>query len=266
MLYFVGTPIGNLKDVSLRAKEVLLQVDEIACEDTRHSIGLLNALEIKKTLFSYHKFNEKEVSLKIIEKLKDGKNIAVISDAGMPVISDPGGVLVNCLIENGLDFTVIPGPTAFVSALILSGLDASRFCFLGFLPEKNKERKEFLEKYKDLDLTTIFYSAPHNVVKDVESIYQVFGNRTAVAVKEITKMFERAERFMLKDGLSNEPKGEYVLLVEGATPTNENLSLTEEEHINKYLSLGIDKKEAIKLVAKERGVSKSTLYKYTIGK
>ena len=141
MLYFVGTPIGNLKDISERAKEVLSQVDEIACEDTRHSLGLLTAYSIKKPLFSYHKFNEKEVSEKVIEKLKEGKNIAVISDAGMPVISDPGNVLVKALIENGLDFTVIPGATAFVSALILSGLNSDRFCFLGFMPEKNRERR-----------------------------------------------------------------------------------------------------------------------------
>lgn len=266
MLYFVGTPIGNLKDISDRAKEVLSAVDEIACEDTRHSLGLLNAIEIKKPLFSYHKFNEKEVSEKIIEKLKEGKNIAVISDAGMPVISDPGDVLVKTLIENDLEFTVIPGATAFVSALILSGLDSNRFCFLGFMPEKNKERREFLEKYKNLDVTVIFYSAPHNVVKDIESIYEVFGDRRAVAVKEITKIHERAERFNLKDGLLTEPKGEYVLLVEGAEYKNLNLELTEEEHIQKYLDEGMDKKEAIKLVAKERGVSKSTLYKYTIGK
>lgn len=266
MLYFVGTPIGNLKDISLRAKEVLESVDEIACEDTRHSLGLLTALEIKKPLFSYHKFNEKEVSLKIIDKLRAGKNIAVISDAGMPVISDPGNVLVKALIENGLEFTVIPGATAFVSALILSGLDSDRFCFLGFMPEKNKDRIEFLERYKNLDMTVIFYSAPHNVVKDIESIYKVFGERRAVAVKEITKLHERAERFNLSQGLNSEPKGEYVLLVEGATLKNQNLELTEEEHINMYLEQGLDKKDAIKLVAKERGVSKSTLYKYTIGK
>ena len=150
MLYFVGTPIGNLKDISLRAIEVLKSVDEIACEDTRHSIGLLNAYEIKKPLFSYHKFNEREAGEKLIEKLKEGKNIALITDAGMPVISDPGNILVNMLIENGLEFTVIPGACAFVSALVLSGLDSARFCFLGFMPQKSSERKEFLEKYKDL--------------------------------------------------------------------------------------------------------------------
>ena len=264
MLYFVATPIGNLKDITLRALEVLKSVDEIACEDTRHTLGLLNVYDIKKPLFSYHKFNEREAGEKIIEKLKAGKNIAVVSDAGMPVVSDPGNVLGKMLIEEGLDFTVIPGACACVSALVLGGLDASRFCFLGFMPQKNSERKEFLEKYKDLDMTLIFYSAPHDVKKDMESIFQVFGDRHAVAVKEITKLHERAERFNLKDGLPTEPKGEYVLLVEGGSRENGNLNLTEKEHIELYISQGLDKKEALKRVAKERGVSKSTLYKYTI--
>ena len=143
MLYLVGTPIGNLKDISLRALEVLREVDEIACEDTRHSRALLNAYDIKKPLVSYHKYNERESGEKLIEKLKAGKKVALITDAGMPVISDPGNILVKMLVENGLEFTVIPGASAFVCALVLSGLDCSRFCFLGFLPQKNKERKEF---------------------------------------------------------------------------------------------------------------------------
>lgn len=264
MLYLVATPIGNLKDITLRALEVLKSVDEIGCEDTRHSLGLLNAYEIKKPLFSYHKFNEREAGEKVIEKLKSGKDVAIITDAGMPVISDPGNVLVNMLIENGLEFTVIPGACACVSALVLSGLDSSRFCFLGFMPDKNCERKEFLNKYKDLDVTLIFYSAPHDVKKDIESIYSVFGDRTAVAVKEITKLHEKAEKFNLKDGLKSEPKGEYVILVEGGKRENQNLLLSEKEHIELYISQGMDKKDALKTVAKERGVSKSSLYKYTI--
>lgn len=264
MLYFVGTPIGNLKDISFRALEVLKSVDEIGCEDTRHSLGLLNAYEIKKPLFSYHKFNEKESGEKIIEKLKNGKNIAIITDAGMPVISDPGNLLVQMLIDNEEEFTVIPGACAFVSALVLSGLDSSRFCFLGFMPEKSRERKEFLEKYKNLDMTLIFYSAPHDIKKDIESIYSVFGSRPAVAVKEITKLHERAQRFNLEEGFSGEAKGEFVLLVDGAKLENENLKMTEKEHIEFYLNKGMDKKEALKTVAKERGVSKSSLYKYTI--
>ncbi len=264
MLYLVGTPIGNLKDISLRAIETLKSVDEIACEDTRHSLGLLNAYDVKKPLFSYHKFNEREAGLKLVEKLKSGKNIALITDAGMPVISDPGNVLVNMLVENDLEFTVVPGACAFVSALVLSGLDASRFCFLGFLPSKASERKEYLERYKNLDMTLIFYSAPHDVKKDIESIYSVFGDRRAVTVREITKMHESVDRFNLSFGLNHEPKGEYVLLVEGGEIKNDNLNLSEKEHIELYISRGLDKKEALKMVAKERGVSKSSLYKYTI--
>ncbi len=264
MLYFVATPIGNLKDMTYRAVETLSSVDEIACEDTRRSLTLLNAYGIKKPLFSYHKFNEKEAGEKIIEKLKDGKNIAVISDAGTPSVSDPGFVLTQMLIENGLEYTVIPGACAFVNALVLSGLDSARFCFLGFLPEKNKDRQEFLEKYKNLDATLIFYSAPHNIKKDIESIYSAFGDRLAVAVKEITKLYEKAERFNLKDGLPTDAKGEYVLLVEGGKQENPLNLLSEEEHIKHYLELGLDKKQALKTVAKERGVSKSLLYKYTV--
>ncbi len=264
MLYFVATPIGNLKDITLRAIEVLKSVDEIACEDTRHSLGLLNAYDIKKPLFAYHKFNERESGEKIIEKLKSGKNIAVITDAGMPVVSDPGNILAQMLIEQGLDFTVVPGACAFVSALVLSGLDSSKFCFLGFMPSKNSERKKFLEKYKNLDMTLVFYSAPHDVRKDIESIYSVFGERSAVAVKEITKLHERAERFNLSQNLPTEPKGEYVILVEGGKIENQNLNLTEKQHIEFYINQGLDKKEALKRVAKERGVSKSSLYKYTI--
>ncbi|MBE7087220.1 MAG: 16S rRNA (cytidine(1402)-2'-O)-methyltransferase [Clostridiales bacterium] len=264
MLYFVATPIGNLKDMSFRAIEVLNAVDEIACEDTRHSITLLNHYDIKKPLFSYHKFNEREAGEKIIKKLKEGKNIAVISDAGTPSVSDPGCVLTTMLIEEGLDFTVIPGACAFVNALVLSGVDTSRFCFLGFMPDKSGERKEFLERYKNLDMPLIFYSAPHDVKKDIESIYAVFGERNAVAVREITKLHETVERFSLKDGLPTEPKGEYVLIVDKGENINPNLQLSEKEHIQKYLDLGLDKKEALKKVAKERGVSKSSLYKYTI--
>ena len=264
MLYLVATPIGNLKDISLRALEVLKSVDEIACEDTRHSLTLLRAYEINKPLFSYHKFNERESGEKLIEKLKQGKNIALITDAGMPVVSDPGNILVKMLIENDLEYTIVPGACAFVSALALSGLDASRFCFLGFLPQKTGERKEFLEKYKNLEATLIFYSAPHDVVKDVETLYSVLGDRNAVAVKEITKLHEKVERFNLKDGYPSQPKGEYVLLVEGGSKEDENKELTNKQLIDLYISQGLDKKDALKKVAKERNIPKSELYKLTI--
>lgn len=263
MLYFVATPIGNLNDFSFRAVETLKAVDEIACEDTRRSLILLNRYGIKKPLFSYHKYNEKEESEKIADKLAEGKNIAVISDAGMPVISDPGNVLCKTLIERGLEFTVIPGACACVSALVLSGLSCARFCFIGFLPSSTGEKTRLLEKYKDLDMPLIFYTAPHDIIKDINVIFSVFGDRQAVAVKEITKIHERAERFNLKDGLPSEPKGEYVLLVDGK-PKEDFSLLSESEHLQKYLDLGLNKKEALKRVAKERGVSKSSLYKYTI--
>ena len=266
MLYFVATPIGNLKDISLRAIEVLNTADEISCEDTRHSLALLNHLGIKKPLFAYHKFNERASGEKIIGKLKEGKNIAVISDAGTPLISDPGSILIRMLKENNLDFTVVPGACALINALVLSGMDCSEFTFLGFLPDKAGERKSFLEKYKSLDTTLVFYSAPHDIKKDISSIYEVFGDRKAVAVKEITKLHESAEEFNLKDGISGEPRGEYVLIVEKCGKDVGYLEMTEEEHINAYIASGMDKKEAVKAVAKERKVSKSSLYKYTIDK
>ena len=266
MLYFVATPIGNLKDITYRAVETLNSVDEIYCEDTRHSLALLNAYSIKKPLFSYHKFNEKECGEKILQKLREGKNLAVISDAGMPVISDPGNILCNLLIQNDLPFTVIPGASAFTSALVLSGFPSDTFCFIGFLPQKSKERTAVLERAKTYTATTIFYCAPHDIKKDIESIYKIFGNRRACAVKEITKIHEKTEFFNLKDGLSGETRGEYVLLVEKEEEKKESFTLSAEEEIKELISSGIDKKEALKTVAKRRNVPKSSLYKYTIDK
>ncbi len=266
MLYFVGTPIGNLKDITFRALEVLKEVDLIACEDTRHSLALLNHYDIKKPLVSYHKFNERESGEKLIASLKEGKKVALITDAGMPVISDPGNILVQMLVEAGEQFTVIPGACAFVSALVLSGLDTSKFCFLGFLPKKEGEKRAVLEKYKNLDMTLVFYCSPHDVVKDISAVCSVFNNRRAVTVKEITKIHEKREEFDLKDGLPSEPKGEYVLLVEGGKIDDQNADLTDEQLINKYINEGMDKKDALKKVAKERNIPKSLLYKYSIGK
>ncbi|MBE5756392.1 MAG: 16S rRNA (cytidine(1402)-2'-O)-methyltransferase [Clostridiales bacterium] len=267
MLYLVSTPIGNLKDISLRAIETLKEVDYIACEDTRHSLVLLNHYDIKKPLLSYHKFNEEKASLPIIEKLKEGKNIALISDAGMPVISDPGNILIKKLKEENLEYTVIPGATASLSALLLSGLSADKFCFLGFLPEKKKDRLA-LKKYANLGLTLIFYSAPHDLKKDLTSLKEIFGCIMVVAVKEITKLNEKVNDYDLSKldeyDFSN-IKGEFVLLLETKEENSLN-NLTKEEHFNYYLEKGYDKKEAIKLVAKDRNVSKSSLYKLTIEK
>lgn len=265
MIYFVATPIGNLKDITLRALEVLRAADEIYCEDTRHTLKLLNAYEIKKPLIACHKFNEREAAERIIRSAREGKEIAVVSDAGMPVISDPGNVVCRALYEAGEKYTVIPGANAFLSALVLSALPADRFAFIGFLPDKEGERRKLLEKYASLDLTLCFHVAPQDVDRHISSIYAVFGNRRACAVREITKLHEEVIPFSLKDGLAGEKRGEYVLVVKGADKTENPLnSLPEKEHIMHYISLGYDKKEALKMAARDRGVPKSALYRFTL--
>lgn len=265
MIYFVATPIGNLKDITLRALEVLRAADVIFCEDTRHSIKLLNAYEIKKPLCSCHKFNEREAAEKMIAAAGEGKEVAVISDAGMPVISDPGNVVCRALREAGVSYTVIPGANAFLSALVLSALPADRFAFIGFLPDKAGERRELLEQYKNCDLTLCFHSAPQDVDRDISAMYSVFGDRKACAVREITKLHEESLPFTLKEGLAGEKRGEYVLVVEGAKKADNPLcALGEREHILHYMAQGMEKKEALKRAAKDRGVSKSELYKFSL--
>lgn len=261
MVYFVSTPIGNLKDISLRALEVLRAADVIFCEDTRHSIKLLNAYEIKKPLLSCHKFNEREASAKIIAEALAGRQVAVISDAGMPVISDPGNIVCAELKKAGVEYTVIPGANAFLSALVLSALPAERFAFLGFLPDKQGERRRLLERYKSLDLTLCFHAAPQDVDRYIADMYSVLGERRACAVREITKLHEEAVAFNLSEGLPGEKRGEYVLIVEGATDSGNQLNtLPVREHIAHYMAQGMDKKSAVKQVAKDRGVPKNQIY------
>ena len=265
MVYFVATPIGNLKDVSLRAVETLKSVDIIFCEDTRHSLKLLNALEIKKPLKSCHKFNEREAADKIIEEARSGKEVAIISDAGMPVISDPGNIVCSALKEAGVEYTVVPGANAFLSALILSAFPSDKFAFLGFLPDKTSECRAVLEKYKNLDMTLCFHCAPQDIDRTISLAYSVLGDRKACLVREITKIHEQSVTFKLSEGYNGEKRGEFVLLIEGATDTGNPLcSLSEKEHILHYMRSGLDKKDAVKQAAKDRGVSKSELYKYTI--
>lgn len=264
-LYIVATPIGNLKDITYRAVEVLKSVDVIACEDTRHSIVLLNAWEIKKPLISCHKFNEKTASLQIIEKIKSGQNVAYISDAGTPCISDPGEFILQAAIENNIQYTVIPGATAFVNALVLSGFNASSFMFAGFLPSKNTDRKNLLKSLLNLECTLIFYSPPHDINKDIKSIYDVFGQRRFAAVKEITKMFERVIFGNLSEGITEEIKGEYVLIIEGGTKQENMLNNLEiAEHIKHYTDSGMSQMEAVKQTAKDRKLTKNEVYKFTI--
>lgn len=265
MISFVATPIGNLKDITLRALDTLREADVIFCEDTRHTIKLLNAYEIKKPLMACHKFNEREAAEKIIEAHREGKQVAVVSDAGMPVISDPGNVVCRALWEANVPYTVVPGANAFLSALVLSPLYADRFAFVGFLPEKTGEKRELLQKYAQLDLTLCFHVAPQDVDKDVAIMYEVFGDRNACAVREITKIHEQAQPFTLAQGLEGEKRGEYVILVEGAKEGDNPLcQLSEVEHIQHYMRAGMDKKSAVKQAAKDRGVSKSDLYKFSI--
>ena len=265
MVTFVATPIGNLQDVTLRALETLKSADVIFCEDTRHTLKLLNAYEIKKPLFSCHKFNETEAGNKILERSKQGEHVVVVSDAGTPVVSDPGNVVCKILRDAGEKYTIVPGACAFVAGLVLSALPADKFAFIGFLPDKAGEKRAVLEKYKDLDLTLIFHSAPQDVDRDLKAMAEVFGERDCCAVREITKLHEESVNFKLSQGLQGEKRGESVLLVSGAEKKESPLNtLSEIEHIKHYMQAGLDKKEALKRAAKDRGVSKSQLYPFAI--
>lgn len=265
MIYFVATPIGNLKDITLRALETLKSADVIFCEDTRHTLKLLNAYEIKKPLQSCHRFNERAAAEKIAGLSREGKTVCVVSDAGMPVISDPGNEVTRYLRETGEPYTVLPGANAFLCALVLSALPAQRFTFIGFLPEKTSERERMLGKYAGVSETLVFHCAPQDADAYIATMYRVFGERRACAVREITKIHEESIPFLLSEGLQGEKRGEYVIVVEGADKTENPLcKLTPREHVRSLMRSGLEKKEALKAAAKERGVSKSEIYKETL--
>ncbi|MBE6055177.1 MAG: 16S rRNA (cytidine(1402)-2'-O)-methyltransferase, partial [Clostridium sartagoforme] len=270
-LYLVPTPIGNLKDITLRALEVLKSVDEIAAEDTRTSLKLLNHFDIKKSMFSYHKHNEQGKSLDIINKLKSGLNIALITDAGTPGISDPGSVIVEKCIEEEIEFEVLPGATAIITALVYSGLDTSKFLFRGFLPRENKERNPIIEEIKNVRDTIIFYEAPHRLLNTLEYLKGNLGDRKISICRELTKLHEEIYRGRMSEALEffieNRPRGEFVLVVEGKSEEDIKAekeaqwsSISIKDHLIKVIEEGIDKKEAIKIVAKERGLSKKEVY------
>ncbi len=263
MITFVPTPIGNLKDITLRALDVLRAADVVFCEDTRNTVRLLSAYGLNKPLVACHKFNEREAAEKLIALSREGKEIAVVSDAGMPVISDPGAVVCRALKEAGEPYTVLPGACAFVCALALSAFPSDTFLFLGFLPEKNSARRTLLERVKEYPETLIFHCAPHDVDDYVHTMSEVLGNRRACAVREISKIHEESVEFFLADGYTGEHRGEFVLLVEGNSAPR-TFSLTPEEQVKAYISEGMDKKEALKRVARERGIAKSELYKRTL--
>ena len=271
-LYLVGTPIGNLSDISDRAKKVLSEVDFIAAEDTRNSLHLLMALGIKNELVSYHEHNKKSSGERIIARLLAGESCALVTDAGMPAISDPGEDIVALAAEAGVKVSVIPGPCAAVSALALSGLPTARFAFEGFLSPQKKERGDRLARVATEERTMIFYEAPHKLRTTLADMAEAFGTERRISLcREITKINEDVTRVTLGEAVKlyeeREPRGEYVLIVEGfsgkavSKEDEELLSLSPLEHVERYVSLGMPKMDAIKKAAKERGMTKSDLYK-----
>lgn len=274
-LYIVPTPIGNLKDITLRALEVLNMADFVAAEDTRQSLKLLNHFEIKKPLISYHQHNEIGKSENLIDILKEGKNIALVTDAGTPGISDPGSIIISKCLNENISFEVLPGATAITTALVYSGMDTTKFIFRGFLPRENKERKPIIEELKDRKETLIFYEAPHRLVDTLNFLKENLGNRKIALCRELTKLHEQIIRVTMEDAIKyyeqNSPRGEYVLVVDGKSEEaieKEMMAKWEEmsieEHIKKYILEGLSKKDAIKKVAKDRNLSKSEVYNYSI--
>ena len=271
-LYLCATPIGNLEDMTLRAIRILREADLIAAEDTRNSIKLLNHFEIKTPMTSYHEYNKIEKGRKLVERLLSGENIALITDAGMPGISDPGEELVKMCYDAGVAVTAVPGASACITALVLSGLSTRRFAFEAFLPAEKKERKSILTELKDETRTMIIYEAPHRLLRTLEELYETMGERKITVCRELTKRHETAFTTTLKEACSyyraQEPKGECVLVIEGKS----RQELKEEaqarwddmsvkEHMKYYESQGIERKEAMKQVAKDRGAGKRDIYK-----
>lgn len=269
-LYLCATPIGNLGDVSARCLEVLSSADLIAAEDTRRTLQLLNHFGITKPLTSYHEHNKRDKGGYIISLLKDGKNVALVSDAGTPAISDPGEDMVKLCIENGIEVTSIPGPVAAVNALILSGLNASRFAFEGFLSVNKRHRREHLESIKNDTRTLIFYEAPHKLKNTIADMQSAFGgNRRIALARELTKIHEEVMRCTLDEAAAyyeeNAPRGEYVIVVEGAAAekietANEWNSISVKEHVEKYIGEGLTVKDAVKAAAVDRNVPKREVY------
>ncbi len=270
-LYLCATPIGNLRDMTPRVADTLKEVDMIAAEDTRNSIKLLNHFEIKTPMTSYHEYNKIEKAEQIISWLQAGKNIALITDAGTPAISDPGEVLVDKCLKAGIPVTSLPGCCACIPALTLSGLATRRFCFEGFLPADKKEKRFILEELQKETRTIILYEAPHHLKRTLAELYEVLGERRITLCRELTKRFETVFPTTLKGALDyyeeNEPKGEYVLVIEGMDPKcirqevqREWEKLTIQEHMKIYEKQGIERKEAMKKVAADRGISKRDVY------
>lgn len=276
-LYLCATPIGNLEDITFRVLNTLKSVDLIAAEDTRHSIKLLNHFDIKTPMTSYHEFNKVDKARYLVEKILSGMNVAVITDAGTPGISDPGEELVRQCIHAGITVTSLPGPAACITALTMSGKETRRFAFEAFLPADKKERKRILEELVNETRTIILYEAPHHLLKTLEELREYLGGEREITVcKELTKTYEKAFLTTIEGAVRyyevNEPRGEYVLVVAGKKiaeiekeKQEEFFSMSVKEHVEMYMNQGMDKKEAMKMAARDRGVSKRDIYQELIG-
>ena len=274
-LYLCATPIGNLEDITYRVVRTLNEVDLIGAEDTRNSIKLLNHFDIKTPMTSYHEFNKYDKAKQLVEMMKEGKNLAIIPDAGTPGISDPGEEVVRQCFEAGIQVTSLPGPAACITALTMSGQKTRRFCFEAFLPKDKKEKVAVLEELKNETRTIIIYEAPHRLARTLKELRETLGNRQLTLCRELTKKYEEADKTTIDQAIEKynekEPRGEYVLVIEGKSQEEiqeENKqkweSMTIEEHMEYYISQGNDKKSAMKLVAKDRGVSKRDIYNQLI--
>ncbi len=270
-LYLVATPIGNLEDITYRALKILREADIIGAEDTRHSIKLLNHFDIKTPMTSYHEYNKVDKARQLVGEILSGKNVAIITDAGTPGISDPGEEIVRQCFDAGIEVSSIPGPAACITALTMSGQNTRRFAFEAFLPYDKKERAQVLSEIKNETRTIIIYEAPHHLLRTLEELYETVGDRSITLCRELTKVHENAEKTTIKAAIekytNKEPRGEYVLVIAGK-PFEEIrsetievfLEMTVEEHMEMYMSQGTDKKEAMKMVARDRGVSKRDIY------
>ncbi len=277
ILYLCATPIGNLEDITYRVVRILKEADLIAAEDTRNSKKLLNRFEIHTPLTSYHEYNRVEKAHELIDQLLAGKNIALITDAGTPGISDPGQVLAEFALEQGITVTSLPGASASVTALSVSGRNTRRFVFEGFLPAEKKERRSLLEALKDETRTIVLYESPHHLLKTLKDLLGTLGDRSVTVCRELTKIHEEIIKTTLSDVINyyedNEPRGEYVLVLAGASEKEllrkqqaQYRDLSVESHVARYEAAGMDRKEAMKAVAKDRGIGKREVYQALCGK
>lgn len=272
-LYLVGTPIGNLEDMTARALRILGEADVVACEDTRRTLQLLNHFSLAKRVVSYHEHNSRTAGQRLVAELLEGRSVALVTDAGMPVVSDPGADLVALATSAGCSVTVVPGPCAVSSALALSGLAGNRYAFEGFLPREGKPRRLALEALRTERRTIVLYEAPHRLLRTLNDLLEHLGDRQTALCKDMTKLFERVDRVRLSEAIAlfadADPRGEYALVVEGAqesevAQTPDFTAFSAEEHVRMYMAQGLSKKEAVKRAAHDRGVPRNEIYALVI--